>query len=265
MLRRARTAAAVAGLAAGCLLASSLATAELVERGDLFVRFRGGIFPTALPRHVNAPIGVGVAGTVKTLSGERPPALRRITIAINRGGRLETRGLPTCRRSQIESTTSQQARAICRSALVGEGRYVGAVSFPEQTAFPLRGRIVAFNARVDGQRAILAHVYGTDPFPNSRIIVFHIRESAGTFGTIVTASLPVSINQHGYLKQFSLGLKRRFVYRGRVHSYLSAACAAPSGLDSALFPFVRVSMSFADGRKLASTLIRSCSVKKDRR
>ena len=248
-------------LLVGCLCFTSLAAAELVERGNLFVKFDGGIFPTKLPRDANAPISVRVTGTVRTLSGEHPPALRRIAIAINRGGRVETRGLPTCRRSAIEASTSAQALASCRGALVGEGSYLGAVSFPDQTAFPLNGRVLAFNARVDGGRAILAHVYGTHPFPNSRIIVFHIRKGQGTFGTIISASLPASVNRHGYLKRIELNLNRRFFYRGRVHSYLSAACAAPAGFRSALFPFVRVSMDFADGRDLASTLIRSCRVR----
>jgi hypothetical protein len=261
MLGRARRAAAVGVLAAGCLLAASIASAELVERGDLFVKFSGGIFPAALPRHAQAPISVNVAGTVKTLSGDRPPALRFIAIAINRGGRIDTRGLPICRRSQIDPATSREALEACGPALVGEGRYVAAISFPEQAPFPLRGRILAFNAVVDGQRAILAHVYGKDPFPSSRIIVFHIRRSHGTFGTVLTAALPRSLNRNGYLKNISLNLRRDFLRGGRVHSYLTAACAAPPGFTSAVFPFVRVSMTFADRRKLSSTLIRSCRVR----
>jgi hypothetical protein len=247
--------------AATLFCAVALAHAELVERGDLFVRFDGGIAPTALPRHANAPIGVRVDGTVRTLSGERPPALRFISIAINRGGEVNTRGLPVCDRSQIEPATSRQALEACGPALVGTGRYTGAVSLAEQGAFPLRGRLLAFNAVVDGQRAILAHVYGKDPVPNSRIIVFRVRRSSGTFGTLITAALPVRLNRYGYLKRIVLNLHRDFVHRGRARSYLTAACAAPPGFSSAVFPFVRVGMAFADGRKLASTLIRSCRVR----
>jgi hypothetical protein len=252
---------ALAVLAATFLFAS-LAHAELVERGDLVVKVEGGIAPTALPRHVNAPISVRVDGTVRTLSGDRPPALRFISIAINRGGRIETRGLPVCQRGEIEATDAAQALEVCGRALVGRGRFAAAVSFPEQNEFPLRGGILAFNTVIDGKRAILAHVYGTDPFPNTRIIVFHIRKSQGTFGTVLTASLPSSLIGHGYLKRIVLNLRREFVYRGRAHSYLSAACAAPSGFSSGVFPFVRVGMTFADGRKLASTLIRTCRVRK---
>jgi hypothetical protein len=244
-----------------CLFGAAMADAELVERGDLFVRFEGGIAPTALPRDVNAPIAVEVDGTVKTLSGDRPPPLRRISIAINRGGRIDTEGLPLCRRSQIEAAGTRQARAVCGQALVGEGRYVAGVAFPEQESLPLTGKILAFNARAHGHPVILAHIYGADPFPNSRVFVFDIRRTQGTYGTVLTASLPASINRYGYLKRIVLDLRRTFVYRGRTHSYLSAACAAPAGFTLAVFPFVRVGMTFSDGRKLSSTLIRTCRVR----
>jgi hypothetical protein len=254
---------AAVALAVTFLLGVSLANAELVERGNLFVKFDGGILPTALPRTARAPIAVRVDGTVRVLAGsERPPALRHISIAINRGGVLDTRGLPTCRRFQIEPATTAQALEACGSALVGEGRYLGALALPEQDRFPLQGRVLAFNAVINGQRAILAHVYGSDPVPNSRIIVFHIHQAHGTFGTVLSAALPARLNRSGYLKKISLNLRRIFVYRGRKHSYLSAACSAPTGFTSATFPFSKVSMTFADGRRLSSTLIRTCRVQK---
>lgn len=249
-------------LATVLVFGAALAHAELVSRGNLFVKFAGGIAPTKLPRHANAPISVSVDGTVRTLSGERPPALRFITIAINRGGRIETRGLPTCRRSQIEAVTSKSALAACGDALVGTGRYAAGVSFPEQDAFPLQGRVLAFNSKIDGQRAILAHVYGRKPFPNSRTFSFRIHSSKGTYGTVLSAKLPESLNHSGYLKRIVLNLKRNYTYHGQKHSYLTAACGAPAGFSVGVFPFVKVGMTFADGRKLASTLIRTCTVRR---
>jgi hypothetical protein len=262
MRGRGKKAVSLAVVTAALLLAVSLAHAELIERGNLVVKFAGGIAPTKLPREANAPISVRVDGTVRTLSGERPPALRFISIAINRGGKIDTRGLPLCQRSQIEAASSAQALAACGGALVGEGRYLAGVTFPEQDSFPLSGKVLAFNARIDGQRAILAHVYGGNPFPNSRIFVFHIRKGSGTFGTILTAALPASINRFGFLKRIVLNLRRDYVFRGHKHSYLSASCGAPQGANIGIFPFVRVGMTFADGRKRASTLIRTCTVRK---
>jgi hypothetical protein len=241
--------------------AASHGYAELTQRGDLFVSFSGGIAPTALPRHSRAPISVSVAGVVRTLSGERPPALRQIKIAINRDGHLDTHGLPVCRMREIEASSSEQALLACGPALVGGGSYLAKTAFPEQLAFPSAGRILAFNSIVGGHRAILAHVYGTNPVPIVRIIVFHIRHAHGAYGTLFTGALSATINHYGYVKRLSLDLHRNYVYRGQRHSYISAACAAPPGFPGAVFPFARASMSFADGRTLASTLTRSCKVK----
>jgi hypothetical protein len=236
------------------------AGAELTARGDLFVKFSGGIVPEALPRDSRAPVTVTVAGPVKTLSGERPPALRGITIALNRGGRLDARGLPRCRQSQLEPGSTAEALAACRRALVGSGSFAADVAFPEQRAFRSRGRIVAFNAVVDGRRAILAHVYSPEPVPITRIVVFHIHRRSGTYRTVLSGRLPEAKNRWGYLRRISLTLHREFTYRGTRHSYLSASCAAPGGFPGAVFPFARASMGFADGRTLSSTLTRSCKV-----
>jgi hypothetical protein len=262
-VRRARQGllGALLAVALLALAVASSATAELTASGDLFVKFSGGIAPNALPRHTRAPISVNVAGTVKTLSGERPPALHRIAIAINRGGRLDARGLPVCQRAQVQPSSTAEARANCGSALVGEGSFDADIAFPEQAAFPSHGHVLAFNTVLGGKRAILAHVYGAEPAPITRIIVFRIRESTGTYGTVLTASVPESVNQWGYLTHFSLNLHRSFTYRGQRRSYLSAACAAPAGFPGATFPFAHAAMTFADGRTLSSTLTRSCKVR----
>lgn len=240
---------------------ASLAQAELTAHGDLFVKFSGGIAPDALPRSSRAPISVNVTGTIRTLSGDRPPALRRIVIAINHGGRLDARGLPLCRQSEIEPSSTSEAMRACGPALVGEGSYDADVAFPEQSTFPSHGRILAFNSIVAGKRAILAQIYDPNPVPITRIVVFHIRETGGTYGTILSGSLPPSLNRYGYLRQISLSLHRNFTYRGRRRSYLSATCDAPAGFPGATFPFAHASMTFADGRTLSSTLTRSCKVR----
>lgn len=261
MSGRSRKIAVLAALAGAFALCASLAHAELTARGDLFVRFDGGIAPDALPRHARAPISVRIEGTIRTLSGARPPALRRIAVAINRGGRLDATGLPLCPRDKIEPSTTAEAVSRCGDAVVGHGRYVADIAFPEQAVFTSRGRIVAFNAKVNGQRAILAHVYGAKPVPFTRIIVFHVHESRGTYGTILTGFLPPSLNRWGYLRQISLNLHRDYTFHGRRRSYLTAACDAPAGFSAAVFAFAHASMGFADGRTLSSTLSRTCRVR----
>jgi hypothetical protein len=218
------------------LLLAPGAHGEVVAEGGLLVKFGGGISPDALPRERPVPISVALSGTVRTSDGEGPPALRRIEIAINRGGRLDTEGLPVCRREQIQPASSAQAREICGPALVGEGSFDADVAFPGQPAFPSRGQVLAFNALLDGRPAILAQVYGRRPTPTSRVIVFHIRRSAGTYGTVLSAVVPESLDQWSHLTHFDLDLHRDFIHQGRRRSYLSAACPAPAGFPGATFP-----------------------------
>ena len=252
----------MAAFAATALLAlfAALADANLTARGDLFLSFNGGIAPAALPRHTLAPISVHVSGTVRTLKGDKPPSLRRTSIELSRGGRLDTNGLPLCPISRVRATTTHDALAACHSSLVGHGRFTSRVAFPEETPFAFRGQILAFNSRVDGRHAILAHVYGSEPVPIARVIPFYLHSTSGPYGTVLTGSFPPSLLNYGYVKRISLDLYRVFSYRGSTRSYLSAACAAPKGLPGAVFPFARASMSFESGATLTSTVIRSCRV-----
>jgi hypothetical protein len=253
-------------LAAAALLLALAATsspAELAQRGNLFVRFDGGVSPRALPRQRPAPISVRIEGTVSAPHGDEPPALRGIEIALNRAGKLSTAGLPTCRRNRIATSTTGEALAACGSALVGSGGIVARTSIADdQAARTIRAEVLLFNGQDHSKPAILAHVYQAQPIPITRIIAFKIQRQGGTFGTVITASLPPALNSNGYLKSIFLQLERRYRFHGQERSYLSAACSAPPGFAEARFPFAKTSMTFEDGRTVTSTLVRSCKVAK---
>ena len=250
-------------VATATALAATPALAELTQRGNIFITFKGGISPKSLPREAPAPIAVRIEGKIRAPAGQDPPALRRIEIALNRGGRLNTNGLPRCRRSQIASADTAKALAACGEALVGSGGIVAKASFEDQrsSSYLLRGGLLFFNARVKGRAAILAHLHQSAPVPTTSIIVFEIRRRPGTFATQISAQIPPSVNRNGHLKSIFLQLQRRYTHRGKRRAYLSAACAAPKGFPGATFLFARASMSFDDGRTLASTLVRSCRVR----
>jgi hypothetical protein len=253
---------ALLAISVGLLAATaSVVRAELSASGNLFITFDGGIEPEALPRDERAPITVWIAGRVRTLSGETPPSLREITIGLNRDGHLETDGLPTCDKQQIDLISSTEALAKCRDALVGSGTYRARTTFPEQSQSPTHGKLLAFNAKIGGKSVILGHVYGDDPAPTTGIIVFDIRHTGGTFGTVLTGTIPETLTRWGYLKRISLRLHRNYTYRGRPRSYLSAPCRAPRDLSQASFKFAYTSMTFDDGRTLSAKLTRTCRVK----
>jgi hypothetical protein len=239
------------------LAATAIARAEVVQKGHLRVSFAGKLSPHSLPRHGMAPVGVSIGGRITTTNGSDPPQLRRIAIAINRNGLLEYAGLPACTLKAIQPSTNQGALAACRSSLVGRGSFSANVKIPQQTPFPSRGKVLAFNGRLKGRPVLLAHVYGTEPVPTSFTLPFQIRPSQGTFGTVLEASLPQVTANWGFVTGLELDLKRSYRSHGSAHSYLSAGCPAPKGFPGASFPLIRASFAFA-GPTMTSTLNRSC-------
>jgi hypothetical protein len=237
-------------------------SSEIVQRGRIRVALDASFAPTRLPRHGAAPIRLSVGAKISaTRRGEEPPQLRRLTIAVNREGRFDPTGLPVCRLRDIEPSTTANALKACRGALVGEGRFAADVGISHQSPFPQGGKLYAFNARLHGRPAILAHVYGTDPVPTSYTLPFEIGKAKGAFGLLLRASLPQVTGDSGRVTDLSLDLGRSFRYRGRRHSYLSAGCPAPKGFPGAVFPLARVKLAFAGGKTLSTTLTRHCTAR----
>lgn len=240
---------------------SATATAEVAQRGSLRVSFKGGMAPQALPRQGQAPVAVTLGGHVSTTDGSIPPQLRTISLALNRNGRIDFRGFPACKYHQIQPASTSEAIEACRRSLVGSGEFRANVVLPEQSPFPSAGRVIAFNGVLHGHRVVFAHIYGTEPLPQSRVLAFRVGRAAGGYRTTLTAELPRVAAEWGYVSTVTLTLDRQFRYRGRTHSFVSASCPAPHSFTLAAFPLARASFGFEDGRNLTATLIRSCQVK----
>jgi hypothetical protein len=259
------TAIAAAALTFGTalILLAALAVpgfSELVQKGPLRVSVTGKIAPHSLPRNGVAPVAVSVGGKISSTQPGGPPQLRRITIGINRHGTLDSEGLPVCRVRQIQPSTDQQAFEACGASLVGEGHFSADIKIPSQSPFPSDGRIMAFNGRLGGKPAILAHIYGAKPLPTSYVLPFAIHRSRGTFGTVLEASLPNVTGEWGFVKGVEMTLSRQFRFHGARRSYLSAGCPAAEGFRSAFFDLAKTSFSFAGGVTLSSLLSRRCTV-----
>ncbi|MDX6610459.1 MAG: SMP-30/Gluconolactonase/LRE-like region [Solirubrobacterales bacterium] len=234
------------------------AASVVVQRRGVRVNFDGKLTPHVLPRHGTAPVGIVVDARIGATEGEDPPQLRRITIAINRNGHFTSQGLPACRLPEIQPSTTAGAIAACGPSLVGAGHFSANVKLPEQSPFPSEGKVLAFNGQVNGKAAILAHIYGTQPAPTSTVLPFVLKDTSGTYGTVLEASLPQATGSWGYVTGLRMNLRRRFSSHGKARSFLSAGCPAPAGFPSAAFPLARTSFAFSGGLTLVSVLNRTC-------
>lgn len=226
------------------------------QDGDVIVTLAGGITPEALPRRELAPVGVRVAGDIKTTAADPAalPQVQRITVAINRQGRLFDRGLPTCRLGSIQPATEAVAKRSCGGAIVGNGRVTVQVRIPGQTPFSIRARLLAFNGpRKDGHKLIFAQAYARRP-PGSFVLVFRVDKRDATLGTVLTTSLSSAARRWAYLTHFDMTLRRVYEFGGRERSFVSAACRAPEGFSTAVFPFAKAVYDFGEGRRLDVSL-----------
>jgi hypothetical protein len=237
---------------------ASAQSSEVEQKGQVRVSVNGKLTPHKLPRHGAAPVRVAVGVRVAAVGGGPPPQLRKFAIAINRHGHFDPAALPRCPLREIQPSTTSGAMKACRRSLVGEGFFSANVLLPEQSPFPSAGKVVAFNGSFDGHPAILAHVYGTRPVPTSYTIPFEITPLKGTFGTLLSAPLPRSTSQWGYVTGISLNLNPT---TGHGQTYLSAGCPAPKGFSAATFPFARVTLSFVGQPSLGTTITRSCTAR----
>ncbi|HEX5714351.1 MAG TPA: hypothetical protein VFX85_13660 [Solirubrobacterales bacterium] len=260
-MRKARLRRAAAVTAAALSFSSPIALAEVVQNGTLRVSFEGKVAPKQLPRGTKAPVAVTLAGNIKTTDGQDPPQLRTITMAINRNGKLDYKGLPRCNFHQIQPASTIEAKASCKKSLVGTGTFKASVALPDQSPFPSNGQILAFNGNLHGKPVVYAHIYGTEPLPTSFVLPFQIKQGGGNYATTLVAELPQVAADWGFVQGVSLTLQRQFSYKGRTHSYLSAGCPAPKGFPGAVFSFARASFGFEDGRTLSSTMTRDCKVR----
>jgi hypothetical protein len=235
--------------------------AEVVGGGNVKVSFRGSLLPKKLPRLRPAPVSLHVAGSVTPVPGTRPAGLREVLISVNRHGVISTAGLPVCPRRKLLSTTTRQALAACPGAVVGVGHFSAHVDIPEQAPFPSDGELVAFNSRVHGHMALVAHVFGSSPVPTSQALPMTLRRKVdGEFGATLKIEMPNVGDEWGYVTGFELTLSRRYSFHGRRRSVLSASCPAPRGFPSASFRAARAVFELDDGRQLTRVVSARCRV-----
>jgi hypothetical protein len=244
------------------LVVASIAVAAVIQQGTLRITVLSQVQPYKLPRKGTAPIAVFVSGHVGTANKTIPPQLEKLTVKVNRAGLLQSRGLPVCDIPQIQPASTERALSNCGEALIGSGRFWANIVLPDQGAYPTRGRLLIFNGRKDGRPAILAHIYTSNPFASSFVIVFAIRHIAkGIYGTQLSASLPQALGDWGYVDRIKLTLKRKYRHHGKPRSYFNAGCPAPKGFRATSYPLARVGFSFAAGKELSITMTKTCGVK----
>jgi hypothetical protein len=222
-------AAAVGAAIAMLVAAAAFAKPHVIRAGDLFLKDDGGITPSKLPRHEQAPISAHIDAEIGTTDGSHPPAAETLNIDFDKTIQLNAKGLPVCREGLLLARPTAAAKRACPDAIVGSGDGEVEVAFPESRPFTAKGPIVLFNGGVHGGRTLLfAHAYVAVPAPTAVVVSVVITQiHRGHYGLHTVTHVPVIAGGAGSPTHFRIAIDRTFAYRGGKQSYLTASC--PTG------------------------------------
>lgn len=246
------TVAVVLALGAAAALAAEQG-ADTFQVGNLNVTVEGGITPTRLPRKTKAPVTLRVGGSIETLDGSHPAAVRTIKLEFDKAGEMNTEGLPTCSVARLQSTLTAQAKKICRDALVGTGSATAEIALREQKPFSASGPLLIFNGKPkDGKQVLIFHVYAHVPAPTTFVTTAVISKTPGRFGTTAIVKVPTIVGGLGSLTAAKVRIDKTWTYKGKEEHLLLASC--PSGSLHA-----RGEFTFADGTRGSGEVVRACT------
>ncbi len=216
----------------------------------------GSFSPKALSRTEPTPVALNIAGKIKTADGSHPPAVRKIVIEGDRNVTFSTEGFPVCKGSQLQATSTKAAEAACGDAIIGSGSTTVSIAFPEQPPIPANSPLLLFNGgEKGGVTTLYAHAYLTQPIVTAVVTTVKVeRISNGRYGIKSTAAVPVIAGGSGSPTGFSLLINKKYTYKGKKLSVLTAKCPDGKLLGNA-------EATFDDGTKAKTNVISTCTPK----
>ena len=217
------------------------------------------VAPKELPKREFAPVALEVSGEVTADTGTTPPALRELTVEIDKNAAIDARGLPVCPFGSLTKSTAAAARRVCRRSLVGTG--VAHIGAPQEE--PIRANLSLFNGgTADGVTKLLIHGDLASGAAEPIVSAMRIRPVArGHYGLEAAVRIPPILEGSGSVLDFSLRINRRFALQGTKRSYLAARCFdrhLQAGVK-ALFVGEKTTPGNRETTTMGGTVVRPCT------
>jgi hypothetical protein len=199
--------------------------AAMVETREIRLKLNADFQPLNLPKSTFAPVRFEGYLDLAKPGGGAPPALTQVVMDFDRDGRLDVAGLPTCAPEQIAQVSVEEARAICKSAIVGSGELEALISLPGGPV-PTRSALTLFNGPRDaeGHPTVVVHARISVPATQTYAFVVPIEKRPGEFRYRATVNLPELAGGLGAITHLSVKIGRRYTAGGIKRSYVAARC-----------------------------------------
>jgi hypothetical protein len=230
MRRNLMLALAVAAAASLVIAAIAGAVSTKLRTGDLIVTFGGTISPKALPKNEYVPITTNIFGKVETSDKTHPSAFRELEFDVDKDIKVNVKGFPACKRSELEARDTKAALKACGDAVLGSGSADVEIAFPEQKPLPVHSPLTIFNGGEKGGKVTLYfHIFITVPAPTAVVTTVTIQKKGSGLHSV--AKVPVIAGGSGSGLDFSFKLGKTYSYKGKKVGYLEARC--PDGVFKA--------------------------------
>lgn len=252
----------VVTMALGALIALTVAGVAIaakdtiVRAGSLEVVIDGssGVKPKALSKTKYTPIAFTAAGSIKSLdpANAQPPALKEVLLD-TKNAAVNTKGYPACSSGKLQAQSTAAAKKACGNAIIGKGTTTVNVKFPEQDPIPANSPLLVFNGGTSGGKTTFyIHAYLTQPIVTAIVTTVKIKKAGNGLKSVTT--VPKIAGGSGAVKSFSLVIDKKFTYKGKKVSVLSAKCVG--GKITA-----DVQAKFYDGPSVKAQVLRTCTSK----
>ncbi len=247
-------------MALGALVAVSVAGIAMaaqdtvVRAGNLVVTIDGssGLTPTALSKSTYTPVAFTAAGKVRTTDGTQVPPVKEVLVDAKNVA-VNTKGYPTCTSGQLQARDTAEVKKVCPDSIIGKGTTTVSVAFPEQPPIPATSQLLVFNGGTTGGTTTLyIHAYLTQPITTAIVTTVKIKKAGSGITSVTT--IPKIANGAGSVTDFSLKIDKKYTYKGKKVSVLSAKCVG--GKIQA-----HVTTKFFDNSQLSADVLRTCTSK----
>jgi len=212
---------------AAAALAGGVAGGAVVKVEDVVLRADGGFRPQTLPKRQFAPIDFHGQLDISSRTGGRPARLEQALIDFDRDGRLSVGGLPTCAPEAIDEVGTEEARRVCRGAIVGTGKIGTYVDFLDRGPVESESPLTVFNGprNAAGQPTAVIHTQIAAPATQTYAITVPIEQRRGAYRYRAHLDVPPIAGGFGAITHLEVMIGRRYRAGDRQRSYASARCS----------------------------------------
>lgn len=180
------------------------------------------VLPAKQKKRVFGPASINVVTETGSDDGGTIAPATRARVFFDDDLRFFTRGLAQCRTSQIEDTTTAQARSgPCKASQVGKGTAEAAIAGNPNNRVPVV--VTAFNGRPQGNKPVLLLHSRTDALGLTIILEGVLKNATGDFGKVLDVDVP-PLAANSALTKFQTRVQKSFNFRGQRRHYVSARC-----------------------------------------